>query len=153
MIRRNEYGVHVGWNILYRPSAHIWIFTQPRGKLVREFMTSEHFKLLRTIFWNHRFLSIVMVCQLTHSGFFNKKERSSGCGNGIVGRAPRRKNADEDMFCRSSEFKAIRRGLNSFQIENIAGDQSFRTYGLFVPRRFVPRLRRFAPNKNLKSVV
>jgi len=105
-------------------------------------MTSEHFKLLRTIFWNHRFMSIVMACQLTPSGFFIKKERCSGCGNGIVGRALRRKNADEDMFCRSSEFKAIRQGLNSFQIENIEGDQSFRTHGLFVPRRFVPRLRR-----------
>jgi len=40
---------------------------------------------------------------------------------GIVGRALRRKNVDEDKFCRSSEFKAIRQGLNSLQIENMAG--------------------------------
>ena len=42
---------------------------------------------------------------------------------GIVGRAL--KNADEDMFCRSSEFKAIRQGLHSLQIENMAGSNNF----------------------------
>ena len=43
---------------------------------------------------------------------------------GIVGRALRRKNVDEDKFCRSSEFKAIRQGLNSLQIENMAGNKN-----------------------------
>lgn len=43
----------------------------------------------------------------------------------IVGRALRQKNADEDKFCRSSEFKVIKQGLNSLQIESMVGSNNF----------------------------
>ena len=40
---------------------------------------------------------------------------------GVVGRALRRKNVDEDKFCSSSEFQVVREGLNSLQLENMVG--------------------------------
>ena len=44
---------------------------------------------------------------------------------GILGRSLRRKNVDrDDKFFGSSEFKATREGLNSMQLENMAGNNS-----------------------------
>ena len=40
---------------------------------------------------------------------------------GIVGRALRRKNVDEDKFCGLSEFQVVREELNSLQLEKMAG--------------------------------
>lgn len=44
---------------------------------------------------------------------------------GILGRALRRKNVDEDIFLNSSEFSSIREGLNSLTLGNMARSGNF----------------------------
>ena len=44
---------------------------------------------------------------------------------GILGRALRRKNIDEDIFLNSSELSSIREGLNSLTLENMARSSNF----------------------------
>lgn len=44
---------------------------------------------------------------------------------GILGRALRRKNVDEDIFLNSSEFSSIREGLNSLTLGNMARSSNF----------------------------
>ena len=51
---------------------------------------------------------------------------------------------DQDVAASPREFhETDNNRTNSAAL--LAGYQSFRTHGLFVPRRFVPRLRRFVP--------
>lgn len=109
----NWYAVSTDW--FYRP---------------REFMTSEHFRLFTDDVLEVSIYELIdrNGARVNPSWFGSSRKKDLVVVStlfGIVGRALRRKNADEDKFCRSSEFKAIRQGLNSLQIENMAGSNNF----------------------------
>ena len=95
-------------------------------------MASEHFKLFKDDILEVSIYDLVARngARVNPSWFGSSRKKDLvvvATLFGIVDRALRRKNADEDMFCRSSEFKAIRQGLNSLQIENMAGSNNFPT--------------------------
>ena len=109
----NWYAVSTDW--FYRP---------------REFMTSERFRLFTDDVLEVSIHDLVdrNGARVNPSWFGSSRKKDLvvvATLFGIVGRALRRKNVDEDKFCRSSEFKAIRQGLNSLQIENMAGSNNF----------------------------
>ena len=91
-------------------------------------MTSEHFKLFTDDVLELSIYDLVdrNGARVNPSWFGSSRKKDLvvvATLFGIVGRAL--KNADEDMLCRCSEFKAIRQGLNSLQTENMAGSNNF----------------------------
>ena len=105
----NWYAVSSDW--FYRP---------------REFMASEHFRLFKDDILEISIYDLVdgTGARVNPSWFGSSRKKDLvvvATLFGIVGRALRRKNVDEDKFCGLSEFQVVREELNSLQLEKMAG--------------------------------